>query len=156
MTKIDTIDREIVCLLQKNGRMEYQEIASHLNGVSARVVRYRVARLVELGVIRPGAIVNSDAIGFPVKADIWIEVEPGRAMEIAEIMAGFEQVTYVACSTGDVDISIQVRARDNADMYCFVTDEVGRVAGVKKTTIRLVPFIIKDIHDWQIPTSACR
>jgi Lrp/AsnC family transcriptional regulator for asnA, asnC and gidA len=119
-----------------------------------RVVRYRIDRLIQEGVIHISAIVNPLAMGYSVMADVWIEVEPGRVMEVANRLTQFEEVSYVACSTGDRDVSIQVVARDIEELYRFSTDVLGNVPGVKKTTTLIVPLILKDVYNWQIPHSA--
>jgi Lrp/AsnC family transcriptional regulator for asnA, asnC and gidA len=72
-------------------------------------------------------------------ADVFIKVEPGRILDVARRMAEYECVSYVACSTGDRDVSIQVVAHDNTELYQFVAEVVGNVPGVRKTTTMLVP-----------------
>jgi DNA-binding Lrp family transcriptional regulator len=57
----------------------------------------------------------------------------------------------VACATGERDISIQIVARDNQELYRFVTEVVGRIAGVRRTTTSIVPLVIKDDARWRIP-----
>ncbi len=153
--RVDRTDQAIVCLLMEDGRMSCAEIARRLGTVSERSVRSRIERLTREGVIRVSAVVNPRAVGFPVTADVWLEIEPGRLQEVAQRMAGREEVSYVAYSTGDRDLSIQVYARDNDELYRFVTEVVGQQAGVRKTSTILVPRVLKDVYDWRIPDSAC-
>lgn len=152
--KIDEIDRAIVRQLLEDGRMSNAEIARRIDGVSERVVRYRISRLIQGNVIQVSAIVNPKAVGFPVTADVFVEAEPGRVLEVAEKMAQFECVSYVGCSTGDRDISIQVFARDLEELYRFVAEVVGNVPGVRKTSTILLPRKLKDVYDWAIPDAA--
>jgi Lrp/AsnC family transcriptional regulator for asnA, asnC and gidA len=151
MGKVNALDVAIVDLLMEDGRLSCAEIARRIGGVSERAVRYRIARLVREGVIRVLAIPNPKALGFPVVADVMIEVEPGHIQEVAGKLREYECVSYVACSTGDRDVSIQVVARDNAELYRFVTDVVGKVPGVRRTETYLVPVILKDVYEWRIP-----
>lgn len=153
--KVDPLDRAIVHLLIEDGRMSSAEIARRIGDISERAVSRRIERLIQSGVIRVSAVVNPKAIGFPVTADVWLEIEPGRVLEVAQKMATFEQVSYVACSTGDRDLSIQVYARDNEELYRFVTEVIGKVPGVRKTSTILVPLILKDVYNWDIPENAC-
>ena len=153
--QIDKIDQAIVDLLLEDGRMSSAEIARRIGDISERSVRHRIDRLIQEGVIRVSAIVNPKAVGLPVLADVFIEVEPGRVLEVARKMAEFAQVSYVACSTGDRDVSIQVYARDNEELYRFVTEVVGNVPGVRKTHTVLLPLILKDVYNWHIPESVC-
>jgi len=151
MGKVNALDVAIVDLLMEDGRLSCAEIARRIGGISERAVRYRIARLVREGVIRVSAIPNPKALGFPVVADVMIEVEPGHIQEVAGKLREYECVSYVACSTGDRDVSIQVVARDNAELYHFVTDVVGKVPGVRRTETYLVPMILKDVYEWRIP-----
>ena len=154
MYELDSTDRAIVDLLIEDGRMSSADIARRIGHVSERSVRYRVERMLHDRVIRVSAIVNPKAVGFGVTADVLLEVEPGRVQEVARKLAGFAQVSYVACSTGDRDLSIQIYARDNQELYQFVTEIVGHVPAVRRTTTILVPVIVKDVYDWHIPNPA--
>jgi Lrp/AsnC family transcriptional regulator, regulator for asnA, asnC and gidA len=152
--KVDSIDRAIVDLLMEDGRMPAAVIARRLGEeVSERAVRYRIDRLVKEGVITLSAIPNPHSLGFEVVADVFIEVEPSQIREVAEMLAQQERVTYVACSIGERDVSIQVVAHDLAEFYTYVTEVVGKLPGVRKTTSSIVPVILKDIHRWKIPGS---
>lgn len=149
--KIDLIDKKIVDYLTEDGRMSCSEIAKAIGDVSERSVRYRLQRLIDEGVIQISAVVDPRSIGFPVIADVFIEVEPGLVMDVAAKIAEYETVTYVACSTGERDISVQIVARDNRELYDFVTEEIGRIPGVQRTITSFVPFIVKDDSRWRIP-----
>lgn len=153
--QVDDIDRAIVDLLIEDGRMSSTEIARRIGGITERAVRYRLDRMIHEGVIQVSAIVNPKAIGLPVIADVFIEVEPGRILQVANKIAKFDRVSYIACSTGDRDLSVQIVARDNQELYDFVTKVIGKVAGVRKTTTLLLPMILKDVYQWHIPASVC-
>ena len=153
VTKIDQIDRAIVKLLQEDGRMSSAEIARRVGNVSGRVVRYRIDRLTQGGIIQISAIVNPKAVGFTVMADIFMEVETGYVRGVARAMAAHEQVSYVAVSTGDKDLSIQVCAPSTEDLYRFVAEVVADMPGVRKTSTILLPETLKDVYDWHIPDS---
>ena len=150
-TKLDHIDKQIVDLLTVDGRMSCADIAREIGGITERTVRYRLERLIAEKVITVSAIVDPKALGYPVVADVFIEVEPGQVQELAYKLAGYDTVTYVACATGERDISIQIVARDNQELYRFVTEVVGRIAGVRRTTTSIVPLVIKDDARWRIP-----
>jgi len=153
MIKIDQIDRAIVILLQEDGRMSCSEIARRIGNVSGRVVRYRIDRLIQENVVQVGAIVNPKALGFNVMADIYMEVELGYVGGVARAMAAHERVSYVAVSTGDKDLSIQVYARTAEDLHRFLTGVIADMPGVRKTSTVLLPEKLKDVYDWHIPDS---
>jgi Lrp/AsnC family transcriptional regulator for asnA, asnC and gidA len=161
MSKIDKIDFAIVNLLMEDGRMPAAEIARRIgvllgSEISERVVRYRIQRLVEEKLILVSAVPLPQALGFNVIADVFVEVEPGHIDDVASALAQMECVSYVACSIGQTDISVQVVARDNAEVYSFSTQVIGRMPGVRKTTTSIVPIKLKDVYQWRIPAGLLR
>ena len=151
MSELDKVDRAIIKLLMEDGRMSSAEVARRVGGISERSVRYRLDRLLKEGVIQISAITHPRTVGYEVVADVWMEIEPGRVLDVAHKLAEFEQVSYVGCSTGERDLSIQIYARNNADLYRFVTEIVGNIPGVRKTNTVVVPLVLKDVYDWHIP-----
>lgn len=151
MIKIDTIDKKISDLLIEDGRMSCSKIAAKIGGISERAVRYRIERLIKNKIISVHGNVSAEGLGLVVFADVFIEVEPSLVLKIAQQISSYESVSYVACSTGQNDISIQVFAHDNNELFNFVTDIIGQIPGVRKTHISFVPLRIKDDHIWQIP-----
>lgn len=156
MYNFDKIDVKIVNLLLDDGRMPASEVARRIGDISERAVRYRIDRMVDEGVIRISAVAKPQAFGLTTIADVWLEVESDRILEVARRMAEFDNVSYVACGIGDSDVSIQIVAKDTAEIYQFVTEVVRKVPGVRKTTTSIVPLIIKDVYQWRIPESIMR
>lgn len=151
MYEFDRTDIKIVNLLLEDGRMSASEAARRMGDISERAVRYRIDRMIDEGVIQISAVVSPEAMGFTIKADVWLEVESDLILDVAKKMAAFENVTYVACGIGQNDISIQVVAKDTAEIYHFVTEVIRKVTGVRKTTTSIVPIILKDVYQWRIP-----
>ncbi|GJQ36672.1 MAG: Lrp/AsnC family transcriptional regulator [Anaerolineales bacterium] len=151
MYEFDKIDIKIVNLLLEDGRMSASEMARRMGDISERAIRYRVDKMIEEGVIQISAVVNPEALGYNIKADVWLEVEADTVLDVARKMTSFENVTYVACGIGQNDISIQVVAKDTSEIYHFVTEVVRKVPGVRKTTTSIVPIILKDVYQWRVP-----
>ena len=151
MYKPDKFDWKIIALLNKDGRMPSAEIARKLGGVSARTVTNRINALTEHGIINVRAVVNPAKVGYGVMADVFVEVEPGRVREVAHKAAAFPQSSYVACATGETDISISLRVRSIEELFEFVTEKLGKIPGVRKTQSYLLPLKIKDLDTWLPP-----
>lgn len=156
MYNFDKIDVKIVNLLLEDGRMSASEIARQIGDISERAVRYRIDRMVEEGVMRVSAVARPQAFGLTTIADVWMEVESDRILEVAKRVAEFDNVSYVACGIGQTDVSIQIVAKDTAEIYHFVTEVIRKVPGVRKTTTSIVPLILKDVYQWRIPESVIR
>ena len=151
MYEIDKIDVKIVNLLLEDGRMSASGIARKMGDISERAVRYRIERMIDEGVVQISAVVRPQAFGLTTIADVWMEVESDQILEVAKTMAKFDNVSYVACGIGETDVSIQVVAKDTAEIYRFVTEVVRKTPGVRKTTTSIVPIILKDVYQWRVP-----
>ncbi len=151
MYEFDETDIRIVNLLLEDGRMSASEISRRMGDISERAVRYRVERMTEEHVVQISAVVNPEALGLNIKADVWLEVEADAVLTVAKKLASFDNVTYVACGIGQNDISIQVVAHDTSEIYYFVTEVVRKVSGVRKTTTSIVPLVLKDVYQWRVP-----
>jgi len=155
MYEIDNTDKNIIDLLMENGRMPATEIARRIGGISERVIRYRIERIVKEGFIQISAITNPKSFGYSVTADVFLEVESGSIIEVANKASEYDCVSYVACSIGERDISIQIVGHDTTEVYQFVTNVIGKISGVRKTTTSIVPLVLKDVYQWKIPRSDC-
>jgi len=151
MYKIDNLDIKIVDLLMEDGRMACSEIARRIGGVTERAIRYRLERLVQNGIISITAVVSPKSLGYPVVADVLLEVEADSIREVAERMIEYPNVSYVAYSIGETDVSVQIIAKDAVEVYEFVTRVIGKTDGVRKTTTSIVPQVLKDVFQWRIP-----
>jgi Lrp/AsnC family transcriptional regulator for asnA, asnC and gidA len=148
---LDGVDRQIVALLAEDGRISSAEITRRIGHVSERAVRYRIDRLVRAGIVKVTAVVNPQAVGYRVTGDVIIEVAPGMLQAVAEQLCTLDNISYVAGSVGDGDLSAQVYARDTEDLLRFVDEVIGKVPGVTRTRTVMVPWKLKDIYQWRIP-----
>ncbi len=151
--RIDAIDKQIVACLQADGRAPCVEIARRIGNVTERVVRHRIKRMVDKGVIVVSAVISPDAIGHPIRGDVWVETEASATAEVAAALTRLDVVSYLAYSTGDRNISLQVCATDIADLHHQVAEVIGKLPGVRRTTVTIIPVIVKDIHQWNFPNA---
>ena len=82
---MDELDRQIVQLLVKDGRMSYTDLGK-ATGLSTSAVHQRVRRLEQRGVIRGyAAVVDPEAVGLPLTAFISVKpFDPSAPDDIAE------------------------------------------------------------------------
>jgi len=131
--------------------MSSAEISRQLGDVSARTVTNRIDVLTKNGIINIRSIVNPEAVGYGVLADVFIKVEPGTLRNVAEKLAEFPQISYLVCATGDTDIIISIRARSIDEFYNFVIEVLGKIPGVRHTETYPLPFSIKSNTTWLPP-----
>jgi Lrp/AsnC family transcriptional regulator for asnA, asnC and gidA len=151
MYEIDNTDKKIINLLMEDGRMPATEMAKRIGGISERVIRYRIERIIKEGFIQISAITNPKSLGYVVTADVFLQVDSGAIFDVANKATEYECVSYVACSIGETDISIQVVGHNTDEVYQFVTNVIGKIPGVRRTTTSIVPLVIKDVYQWRIP-----
>jgi len=145
--KIDETDRRIIAALKENGRTSFAQIAQELD-VSPGMVRQRVQRLIEQGVMQIVAVTNPILMGFHTVALIGIKADGRRLREIAHHIAAFDEVIYLVLTTGTYDILVEVVCRDNAHLLEFLTDRLHTVEGVRDTETFVYLDIVKEVYTW--------
>ncbi len=130
--------------------MTSAEISRQL-GVSERTVRNRIARLIHAGIIRLVAVVNPLDFGYDLVVDIFCEVEVLQRDAVIEALTQMPEISYIAVSTGDQDLSLQALFKNSSEMNEFITDRLYQVPGIRRSRTVLVPRIIKDTHQWLPP-----
>jgi Lrp/AsnC family transcriptional regulator for asnA, asnC and gidA len=133
--------------------MSSADISRRLGDVSARTVTNRIDVLIKNEIINIRSIVNPDAVGYGVLADVFIQVEPGTVRDVTDLLADLPQVSYLACATGDTDIIISVRAPNIKELYDFVIEVVGKIPHVRHTETYPLPLNIKTIATWLPPNA---
>ncbi len=155
MSKSDKTDLKIVELLMRDGRMPAAEIARQIGGeTTERIVRYRIDRMVQQGLISINAIVHPQKIGYAVAADVLLEVEASFIPDVAKKLLEIDCISYLACSIGETDVSVQIYGRSTDEIYHMVTEVIGKIPGVRKTTTSIVPVVLRDVYQWHIPATA--
>lgn len=127
--RLDDLDRRIVRLLRRDGRLSYAEVA-RLVGSSEPTVRKRVRRLLQGGAIFVVARVNPAPIGFPIDAVMGIRVERSKVLEVGRRLAAMENVAYVGYLTGTFDIMIEVFLPDTEGLFRFLNEELEAIDGI--------------------------
>jgi DNA-binding Lrp family transcriptional regulator len=102
-------------------------------------VANHVASLIENDIISIVGIVNRHFFGYEVVADIFCQVEAADLEETAKEIGKFSEVSYVAISFGDRDISVQVMSKSTKEVQNFVLEKLSRVPGIVRTTTVIVP-----------------
>jgi Lrp/AsnC family transcriptional regulator for asnA, asnC and gidA len=144
------IDRQIIQILNQNARTPSAEI-SRTVGIPERTVHNRIHRLVDGGFIQAIAVVNPKAFGYTLAVDIFCEIEMGQIAQATEALKAMPEISYIAISTGDQDLSIQALFKDIEDMQDFITYKLHQVPGMHRSRTVLIPRIAKDTYQWLPP-----
>lgn len=146
---LDDFDREIIRLLQSDGRMPFLTIANEL-GLAEGTVRRRVAKLLDEGLIRIVGIANPFKVGLNTVAIVGLKVERGKIEPIAKELSALPQVRYVALSTGNYDLVIEVVVPSNDELLTFLVDTLSEVEGINNTGTSIVLKVAKQDLAWNL------
>ena len=147
--ELDVVDRRIIGALQAEGRRPYSRIATEL-GVSESLVRYRVARLEDSGMLQIVGIADPLRIGFDRMALIGLKVRPGALQDVCRAVTEFPETSYVAAIAGSYDVIIEVICRDTAHFTELLTKRLHATDGVVSTESFLVLEIHKMAYGWGV------
>jgi len=112
---LDEINRDIIDLLQVEGRMSYRELGQRV-GLTAPAVTERVRKLEELGLIKGyRAVVDYEALGFPLLCVIRLN-SPRGAQGVDEIIRDIPEVIEANRVTGSESHVIRARLRSTAHL----------------------------------------
>jgi Lrp/AsnC family transcriptional regulator for asnA, asnC and gidA len=148
--RLSTTDRELIALLNQNARMTSAEISRQL-GLAERTVRNRIARLINEGIIKLVAVVDPIDFGYDLIVDIFCEVEAPQRETVIGALTEIPEISYIAVSTGDQDLSLQALFKNSTDMNEFITTRLYQIPGIRRSRAVLVPRIVKDTHQWLPP-----
>jgi Lrp/AsnC family transcriptional regulator for asnA, asnC and gidA len=146
---LDDIDRGIIAALQAEGRRPYSRVATDL-GVSESVVRYRVQRLEQAGLLQVVGIADPLRIGFDRMALIGLKVRPGAVQAVCAAVTAFPETSYVAATAGSFDVMVEVICRDTAHFTELLTGRLHAVDGVVTAESFLVLEIHKMAYGWGV------
>jgi len=135
---VEEIDRRIVSLLSRNGRMSFTELARQA-GLSVSAVHQRVRRLETDGVITGYvALCNPDVIGLPLTAFVSIKpFDPASPDDAPDRLAHLAAVEACHSVAGDENYILKVRVASPAALEDLL-QQIRSLANVStRTTIVL-------------------
>lgn len=110
------LDAEILRLLQKNGKLTYEELGTAL-GRSPSTVRDRIKKMEEdRTILGYSAIVDQAKLGVGAEAYISADIAPERSSEAMTALFSLENVSEIMHLTGERRILIRVKAKSNKDL----------------------------------------
>lgn len=129
MEPLDKIDRQLLRMLQADGRATYDQLAEQVSLSPSTVLR-RVKRLEESGVIdRYVALVKPETVGLGLTAYINVRLEKHTESHKRNPMDLFRasvqswpEVVECAALTGDMDYLLRLLVRDMAHYSTFIMD----------------------------------
>ncbi|MEO7202555.1 MAG: Lrp/AsnC family transcriptional regulator [Candidatus Tumulicola sp.] len=135
---IDSIDRDIIERLERDGRISFMELARAVS-LSPNATADRVRRLRALGVVTGFRTeLSADALGFGLSAFIDVKLRSERAAEDFErALADVPGVVECILTTGSFDFTLRVACRDRDDLV-RIAEHLRTQAGAAETYTRIL------------------
>jgi len=142
VVKIDKIDRKIIELLKKDGRMSYRKIAEEI-GRTEVTVRRRVRKLIKEGVIRKFTVVIDPVkIGKSVQAFISIPVDVKETSKLVEKLRDMEEVSEAYFLAGRTILLLKINVEDLNALSRFLEEKLEVLGETRNVETYL---ILKDL-----------
>jgi Lrp/AsnC family transcriptional regulator for asnA, asnC and gidA len=145
--ELDHIDREIVNLLQEDGRIPNTEIAKTI-GISEGTVRTRLSRLINEKYIQIVAVSNPIKLGFQIVGTIRVHVDITKLDKITGALTRLKPLWYIVHTTGGTGIDAEFVVKSIDDLNDLILDKINRIDGVIRTETTLILKFIKRQYDW--------
>ncbi|MFE3488348.1 Lrp/AsnC family transcriptional regulator [Streptomyces griseus] len=135
---LDAIDRDILRILQTDGRASIRSVAERVH-VSRANAYARINRLVEDGVIRGfGARVDHERAGQGASAYITLKIVQNSWRTVREQLQALPGATHIALVSGDFDVLLLVHTPDNRALRELVLTRIQAIPEVLSTRTLLV------------------
>src|SRR3954447_19091647 len=117
---VDEVDREIIRLLQRDGRSSNTEIGRAL-GLTETTIRKRIARLIGEDLVSIVAVPTPEAVGMTTSAIIGVSVQLQAIHAVSDQLVSQPEVRYVGISTGRYDLIVEAFFSDHEHLLEFVS-----------------------------------
>ncbi len=143
---LDELDREILRLLQTNGRTSNADLARQTN-LSPPAIHARIKRLEQQGYIRQyAALLDWEAAGYDMMCLISVSMQvhqPDAVQNFREAIQRMPEVLECYHVTGEYDYLLKVAIRNRTDLERFLMDELTPIAGIARIHTSLVLNAVK-------------
>jgi DNA-binding Lrp family transcriptional regulator len=135
--QIDQLDGRLIEALRADPRVGLLEIARRV-GVARGTAQARLAKLEARGVITGyGPEVEPSAMGYPISAFVFVELNQGRLEEATAAARAVPEVLEVDAITGAQDLLCRIVARDTEHLQEIVNGLVASEA-IQRCTSHIV------------------
>ncbi len=144
---IDDIDRELIRILQADGRTSYSQLSREV-GLSDAACRQRVVKLLEDGVIDVVAVTDPVKLGLGYQAMLGVKVS-GDARKVAIDIGAIDDTVYVVMTAGRFDLLVETVSFDR-DEFTAVSNDIRSMEFVRSVEVMPYLGITKQTYDWGV------
>ena len=146
--KIDNLDKKILCILSKNARIPFKDVAAECN-VSRAAIHQRVQHLIEAGIITgSGFDINPKSLGYHTCTYVGITLERGSMYKsVCQRLTHIPEIVECHFTTGPYTKLVKLFAKDNEQLMDLLNNQLQSIPGVvaTETLISLEQSIKREI-----------
>jgi DNA-binding Lrp family transcriptional regulator len=133
----DDLDHKILRLLQRNGKLTYEEIGEMVDR-SPSTIRDRIKKLEDnRTILGYSAIIDQGKVGIGADAYISADIAPERTQEAVAALYSLENISEILRITGERRIMFRARASTNQELVDLVDRKI-RPLGFDNIEITMV------------------
>lgn len=133
-------DRDLLHALSLDGRASQASLARALDWPMSRVAT-RLQTLLDTGAVDVDVDYLLEPFGFTTSAYLFLQVAPDRIVAVCEALAGHRLTSWVAAISGSANVMAAVTCRTTNDLFVYVTEQIGALAGV--THVETLPVLTR-------------
>lgn len=138
-TDLDAVDRQLIELLQADGRIPYAELGRRAD-ITEKTARRRVSRLLSEGYISIAAITDPAVLGFHALGLALLTVDGSRTpVELAAELAHLPEADYVTAVTGPYGVVLELVCTDARELHDVAFGRIATLPGVG--SVELLPYL---------------
>ena len=131
-TKLDELDKRILRKLQQDATISYKDLAAQI-GAPESTIYDRTKRLKEQEIIKAMVpLLDSEKLGISTTAFIRVSIDKiSEIRKIAEQIAKLDEVLEVHETSGEWDILVKVKVKNNKELRDLEVEKVGTIKGIR-------------------------
>lgn len=151
---MDRIDRQLLRLVQEDGKRSYAELG-HEVGLAVSTVNERLKKLQAQGVIRRYvALVDPVALGLEICAFVQVMItEPEMELSFNDRMMELPEVLECHSIAGEFSYLLKVRVPDTQALEVFLRERIKSIPGVSRTHSMIAMTSPKETNVLPVSTS---
>ena len=144
---LDQTDREIIKLLQMDGRLSNTMMAKRM-GLSESTVRTRLNRLINEEYIQIVAVSNPLKLGFEIVGVIRIDADIKKIDQITKELEKLHAIWFIVHTTGGNDIYTEFIVKTLDELNVLLFEKINTIDGVIRTNTSIILRYIKRNYAW--------
>lgn len=139
---IDTVDQQIIEMLEVDARRSNREISRQV-GVSEATVRTRLRKLQDAGAICFTVLVDPVSESLNRRAYVRLVVSLSQVEAVMRYLVARQETAFVASALGRYNIIAFVLTTDDDALRKMVSDDIAALPGVRELDVRVSAGALK-------------